>query len=335
MCAGLLALLIAIDAAPPLVVTLVVLVSGAAGIVSWPTYSTILPELVPAEDLPSAVALSTAQWNLGRVIGPVVAGVLIGFAGYTWAFVVNALSFLAVIIAVAPIVVPRPGAPEHRFLRSIRAGLAFTRRDRGLRNGIVLFAINCLLAAPFIALVPAVALKVFNNETPGTSILVTAQGIGAVIMAVSLGTLTHRFGLRRFITITCGLLPIALVAYALSPNLVVATASILVLGAIYLGTFTGTFTIAQTRAPRALRGRVISFYTATLSLCFPIGSVVQGWLGDRIGLPRTTIVAAVGLVIAYGLLTLVGRGFLPGLADPLPPGAAGGAPEPPVEVIPD
>jgi MFS family permease len=80
---------------------------------------------------------------------------------------------------------------------------------------------------------------------------------------------------------------------------------------------------------------VISLYTATLSLCFPIGSIIQGWLGDRIGLPRTTLVAAGGLVVAYAIIMLSGRGFLPGLNDPLPPGAGGGDPEPPVEVIPD
>jgi MFS family permease len=325
------------DAASPIAVTVIITLAGAAGLVAWPTYSAILPELVPHEELPSAVALNTAQWNLGRVLGPAVAGITIAVAGYTWAFVINAATFFAVIIAVLPIVVPRPGAAEHRFLRSVRAGFGFVGRDRGLRNGITLFAINCLIAAPFIALVPAFALKVFANESPGTAILVTAQGIGAVIMAVSLGALTHRFGLRRFITVACCLLPLALVGYALSPNLAVATGAILVLGAVYLGAFTGSFTIAQTRTPRALRGRVIALFTATLSLCFPLGAIAQGWLGDRIGLRSTVLISAGLLVFAYGLFAIGSRGFLPGLDDPLAPGVPGATdePEPPITVIPD
>ena len=336
-CAALLAALVGTGHAPPLAVTLIVLVNGAASVISWPAFSSILPELVPPDDIPSAVALSSTQWNLGRIIGPALAGLVIAVAGYTWAFALNAVSFFAVILAVLPVAVPALEPPEQRFLRSLRAGVGFFRRDRGVRNGVTLWAINSFIAAPFMAMIPAVALKVFDNESPGTAILITAQGIGAVIMALSMGSLTHRFGLRRLLMIACAFLPGVLIAYALSPTLWVATFMMLLVGATYLVTFSGVFTIAQSRAPNIVRGRVVSLFMATVSLAYPLGSLLQGWLGDRIGLPQTTIASAIVLVVIYGIFTATTRGFLPGLDDPLAPGAPGAdaAPEPPIEFVPD
>lgn len=340
LCAAALAVLIVVGAATPIAVTLIVFANGCVATISWPTYSAILPELVAPEDLPGAIGLSSAQWNLGRIFGPIVAGVVIAFGGYSWAFAINAISFFAVIIAFIPIRLPRPAAPEHAFFRSIRAGVGFVRRDRGLRESIMLLALNSLLAAPFIALVPAVALKVFNNESPGTSILVTAQGIGAVAMALSIGVLTHRFGIRRFLRGVLFLMPLGLVAYALSPVLAVATIAIAIVGFLYLGALSGFTTVAQTRTPAALRGRVVSLSVSVLALLYPLGSVVQGWLGDQIGLRRTTLVAAAAMVVGLAIVMVFQRGFAPGLDDPAVAGAPGVAPsaEPPesaIEMIPD
>ena len=107
LAAGLTALA-AFDAAEPWAVTLIVLASGCAGALGFPAYQSMMPDLVPREDLTGAVALGAAQWNLGRVIGPVLAGVVIALGGYEWAFAVNTVSFLAVIVAIAPIRLPAP-----------------------------------------------------------------------------------------------------------------------------------------------------------------------------------------------------------------------------------
>ena len=88
--------------------TLIVLASGCAGAVGFPAYQSLMPDLVPREELASAVALGAAQWNLGRVIGPALAGIVIGIGGFEWAFAINTLSFLAVIAAIAPLRLPPP-----------------------------------------------------------------------------------------------------------------------------------------------------------------------------------------------------------------------------------
>jgi MFS family permease len=299
--AATLTLLAATDTAQPGVVALIVFAAGCAMALGFPAYMALLPDLVPRDDLPGAMALSSAQWNLGRVIGPALAGVVIGFGGYEWAFGINALSFLAVIAVVVSLRLPPPvPVQEASILASIRAGARFASKDPGLRAVIAYMALNSFLAAPFIALVPAVALKVFDNGDFGTALLVTAQGIGAVAMGLSLGPLFARFGGRRVLLGVLFGLPIALVAYAAAPNLAVGVVTIFVVGFLYLGALSSFTTIAQLRAPTELRGRVLSLLMVLLGTLYPLGSVVQGAIADRVGLRATT--AAAGLVMGAALL---------------------------------
>jgi MFS family permease len=312
--AGTLTLLAATDTARPGLVTLIVLAAGCVMALGFPAYQALLPDLVPRDDLPGAVALSSAQWNLGRVIGPALAGVVIGFGGFEWAFAINTLSFLAVIAVVASLRLPPP-APvrETSIAAAIRAGARFASRDPGLRIVIGYMALNSLLAAPFIALVPAVALKLFGNEEFGTSLLVTAQGVGAVLMGLSLGSLFARFGSRRVLFGVLAGLPLALVAYAGAPNLAVGAVTIFVVGFLYLGALSSFVTIAQLRAPAEYRGRVMSLLMMLLGALYPLGSVLQGAIADRVGLRVTT--AGAGILMAATLLVV--RVLRPGVAHAL------------------
>jgi MFS family permease len=301
--AGTLTLLAATDTARPGLVALIVLGAGCAMALGFPAYQALLPDLVPRDDLPGAVALSSAQWNLGRVIGPALAGVVVGVGGFEWAFGINTVSFLAVIVVVASLRLPPP-APvrEASIVAAIRAGARFALNEPGLRVVIAYMALNSLLAAPFIALVPAVALKVFGNEDFGTSALVTAQGVGAVLMGLSLGQLFERFGSRRVLFGVLGGLPLALVAYALAPNLAVGVVTIFLVGFLYLGALSSFVTIAQLRAPAELRGRVMSLLMVLLGALYPLGSVLQGAIADRVGLRATT--AGAGVLMAVTLLAV-------------------------------
>ena len=215
-------------------VTLIVLAAGCALALGFPAYQALLPDLVPRGDLPGAVALSSAQWNLGRVIGPALAGVVIGVGGYAWAFGINAASFFAVVavlVAIRP--PPRRREADPSIVAAIRAGARFARSELGLRVVIGYMALNTLLAAPFIALVPAIALKVFHDGDAGTSALVTGQGLGAVAMGLSLGPLHHRFVGGRVLLGVLGGLPVALCLYAYAPNLAFGVAAIFVVGFLY------------------------------------------------------------------------------------------------------
>jgi len=292
--AGLLTALFVIGSPSAPTVTLIVFAGGIASALGFPAFQAMLPDLVPEEDLPSAIALSSAQFNLGRVVGPAIAGVVIQVGGFAWALGVNAASFLAVVAVLTTLRLPAPTPPPEgeTLWHSMAIGARYVRSDRGLRVSVAAMCVNTLLAAPFIALVPAMAEKVFDAGARGTSILVTAQGIGAVLMGLALGSLTTRLGIRRVVSWMLVLLPPALAIYALAPTLALSAVSLFVVGALYLGALSSFFTVAQLRAPAHLRGRVLAVNNVILGSLYPLGSVTQGRIADSIGLRATTIGAA-------------------------------------------
>jgi MFS family permease len=323
--AALLAALAAWGQPGPVAVIVILFAAGCATSIGFPSYQAILPDLVPVEDVAGAVALSSAQWNLGRVIGPALAGIVISVGGYASAFLVNTLSFLGVIAVIATLKLPPPNREEHiPLLRSIRDGMRVAVRDRGLRLVLALIGIASLLAAPFIALVPAVADKVFHEPTLGTWLLVTAQGAGAVTMALALGPLHLRFGSRRTLVAVVTGLPLALIFYAIAPSLWVAVLAILIVGFLYVGMLSTCTTIVQLRSPAHARGRVLSLLMAQLGIVYPIGAVAQGALGDTIGLRPTIAGAGALLGIAVLALGVLSRSSLSGLDTNVGPEALAG-----------
>jgi MFS family permease len=312
--ATVLTLLAATGDASPGVVVLIVFAAGCVQAIGFPAYQAVLPDLVPPDEILGAVALSSAQWNLGRIVGPALAGVIIGVGGYEWAFGFNAVSFLAVIFAVLQLHLPPPVEAEHDSIAaSVRQGLAYTRSDPGLRVVVGYMALNTFLAAPFIGLVAYMGQEVLGEGAGGTAALVTAQGIGAVAMALSLASLAARFGNGRVLAAVLWGLPPALVLYAVMPNIVLASIAIFLVGFLYLGALSSFTSIAQIRAPAAVRGRVLSVLMVLLGALYPVGTIIQGVLADQIGLRATTAGAA---TIMFGIL-VVTKLVRPRLADEL------------------
>jgi MFS family permease len=315
--ATLLTLLFAIGHPSAPLLALIAFGNGICAGLGFPAFQAILPDLVPLEDLPGAIALSSAQFNLGRIVGPALAGLVIAVGGYAWAEGVNAASFFAVIAVLLTLTLPKPHADARaqKLFHSIAEGFRYVRNERGLRINAAAMCLNTFLAAPFIALVPAMAENVLHHGTVGTPILITAQGIGAVGMALMLGALVQKYGPRRLLVALMAGLPLALAAYAYAPDLALSSVALLVVGALYLGALSTFSTIAQLRAPAAIRGRVVSVNTMILGALYPLGAVVQGKIADGIGLRATTFGAA-----AIMAAVLVGaRVFRPGITSALEP----------------
>lgn len=299
----------------PAVVTLLVLGGGAMAAIGFPAYQAMMPDLVPAGELGSAVSLSSAQYNLGRVIGPALAGVTIVVGGYQLAFAVNAVSFVAVLVALQLVRLPAPGGPAEALplRRRLADGARATGGNPGARFAVMLISVVALTASPFIALVPAMALEVFHSKAAGTSVLVTAQGIGAVAGALALTPLVQRFGRRRMLIGDLVGACAFLVLYGLAPELWVGALALLLVGASYIGVLAGGNTIVQLSAPAAMRGRMLGIYMMALGILYPIGALAQGWLGGWLGLRAVT---AGGAILLLGLVGVaVGVGALPASLD--------------------
>ena len=300
------------------VLTIIAFGNGICAGLGFPAFQAILPDLVPIKDLPGAIALSSAQYNLGRVVGPVLAGVVIAVGGYAWAEAVNAVSFFAVIAVLLTLALPKPSehARDQKLFHSIIEGFRFVRREPGLRINALAMCLNTFLAAPFIALVPAMADKVLHTDI-GTSVLIAVQGMGAVIMAFSLGWLVQRFGPRRLLVGLMAALPFALAAYAYAPDLILSSLAIFFVGALYLGALSSFSTVAQLRAPAAIRGRVLAVNTMILGSLYPLGAVVQGKVADSIGLRATTFGAAAIMAVVLGVTRIVRPGITRALDVPV------------------
>ena len=159
------------------------------------------------------------------------------------------------------------------------------------------------------------ALKVLDSGDRGVSALVAAQGVGAVTTALLLGTLAQRYSSRRVLLWAVWSLPVSLIAYALSPAIVVAVVFIYAVGGLYLGVLSSFTSIAQLRAPTELRGRVMSVLNVLLGGLYPIGALVQGWLSDNIGQRVTQAGAAVAMLVALAILRLMFPRYLRALDD--------------------
>ena len=162
--------------------------------------------------------------------------------------------------------------------------------------------LNFLVAAPFIALIPAMVDQVLQAGRGANSALVTAQGVGAVVAGVALGSLVSRWGVRSTMVRLMATLAPALVAYGLAPNLWWMVPALALVGACYMGSMSTFSTIGQTMSPPESRGRVMAMNNAMLGLRSPLGAIFQGWLGDQVGLRVVTVGS--GVVMAIVMLTV-------------------------------
>lgn len=314
--ATLLTVLSATGNASPGTVTLVVLGNGCVAALILPFWQAMIPDLVPRQDLLAAASLGSAQYNLGRVIGPALAGVLVAATSYTWVFAVNAVSYIAVLAALSALKLPdtrHPSGDEGLWSR-IRAGARAARAEPGCRSALLLISTAALLLAPFIALIPAKAHELAPDSTASlTGGLTTAQGVGAVVGALLIAPLVNRFGRRRMIVRYLVATALLLFAYAATDNVVTAIAALVLVGGAYIGILSGLNTVVQLRAPTEFRGRVLSLYLVALGSLYPIGALIQGAIADRVGLATTT---AAGAMLFLGVLTAVAV-LRPGLLDAL------------------
>ncbi len=296
--AGVLAVLVTSGRATPAIIALLSLATGSVGAFGFPAFQNALPRLVPREHLVAAVGLSNAQWNLGRIIGPSLAGLAIALGGIGTALWCNAISFMAVIVCVL-IVRLGPSSGERRPVwRALADGFHFARTNVDMRRMVPLMVITILIGSPFIAFVSQMATVVFHGDERSTSLLVAAQGIGAVAGAFTLGWSTHRYGLWRVMIGSIAVFGAALMFYGAAPALWVAAIGLGGCGFGYGSSFTTFAGVSQGSASEDMRGRALAVNTFILGALYPIGALAQGALSDRFGLK--------GVTVASGALLMVG-----------------------------
>jgi MFS family permease len=285
----------------PRIAVYLAVIEGFASSASWAAWQSLLPDLVERDEVLAAVSLSSAQFNLGRVIGPLFAAVALALGSPGICFALNAASFVFVVVMFSFVRTP-PRAKVTTRIRPWAETVAGARQAwavRGCRYPILGIAMVAMIVGPFMALIPAMAIDVLHAGKSGTPWLVFGQGVGAVIGALTLPTLARRTSRIYVLRASLATLIVAEAAYGLAPDLVWAVLALVLLGGAYVGALTGLNTSVQLHAPRNERSRILALYTLSLSLSYPLGALVQAAIAKDWGVRHVTETAAalLGIVI--------------------------------------
>ena len=305
-----LAIVLGMGVRSPGVLTLLILLSSAAGAVGAPSYSAMLPDLVPPEELMAMVSLGVYSWNSGRIIGPLLGTALSLTVGPAWTVGFNAFSFM--VMAAAVVLVRRAFRPsaaggDGGVLERLVGGWRTLRATPGCWHGVALLVLFNLTVVPFMGLIPIYAKAEFGGGTGLAGAVASAQGVGAIFGGITITMLAAHYRRSFLVGRLVWVLAMALGAYAVAPSPVWLVASGVVLGAASASMFISTSSIIQRDAPDASRGRVMSIMQASMGVSYGIGLLFIGSIGDLVNLRVAYGVGAVLLVVAFGLLTLRSR----------------------------
>jgi MFS family permease len=252
-------------------------VTGCAQAFGGPAYQSLIPTLVRKDDLPNAIALNSIQFNLARVIGPLVAGLALATLGTVFCFTLNGFSFLAVIVALVSLHA-RHVAPQvtQAMTRELRIGLSYVRHEGPLLILTFLAFVTTFLGASLLTLLPVVAQSVFNKGVGEYSELMAFSGAGAVIGALVVAWLGRfrRMGTTALaVQIIFGLL---IVGFAASRIELLSEALLFAGGAAMMIVFSSTTSLVQLVVPNEMRGRVVSIYMLAFRGGMTLGALAAG-----------------------------------------------------------
>ena len=285
--------------------------SGCGQAFGGPAYQAMIPSLVPRRDLPNAIALNSTQFNLSRVLGPVAGVVVLSWIGVAWCFTLNGLSFFIVIIALTMLqLAPHvPNVNPRRIREELRSGLRYVRESSVISTLAVLAFVTTFLAAPTSTFFPSFATTVLtSSQTPAQrlSMLMAAQGLGAIVGALIIGTVGRFKHMGRALLGGQIVLAIFVAAFAASRSLPLSVVLVFIYGVCSMAVFSMSFSLVQLTAPDELRGRIVSIYMVALRGGFPLGGLVAGAFADHFGAPRVMMVSA-GLLALIAATLLVRR----------------------------
>jgi MFS family permease len=257
-------------------------------------------------DLPNAIALNSSMVNGARLVGPSVAGVLIAAAGEGWCFLVDGVSYLAVIgsLVMMRLGAAPPRGPEKHALQELRDGVRYAFGFAPIRSVLLLLALVSLMGMPYTVLMPVMAGGVLHGGPHALGFLMGATGVGALGGAVYLASRPSVLGLGRVVPAAATLFGAGLIAFSLSRSIALSLVLMVVTGSGFMVQLASSNTIIQTIVREEMRGRVMAFYTMAFMGTAPFGSLLAGLLAARVGAPRTLLVGGCACILGGALFGL-------------------------------
>ena len=287
----------------PLLLTLSVM-QGCINAFDMPGRQSFMVKMVDdRRDLQNAIAINSSMVNMARLIGPSLAGMLIAVSSEGWCFLVDGISYIAVIASLlamrlhAPVIKRAAGSA----LSELKTGWTYVSRFLPIRTILLLFAVLSLMGMPFVVLMPIFAARVLHGGPHTLGFLTGSMGLGALISALSLAARKNVRGLVRIIPVSAGVFGLGLIGFGLSHSFWLSMLMLMVAGMGMMQGMAASNTVIQTLVSDDKRGRVMSYYTMAFMGMAPFGSLLAGAMADAIGAPVT--------VIANGSVVLLGAAW--------------------------
>ena len=252
------------------------------------------------EDLANAIALNSSMVNAARLLGPSIGGVVIAAAGEGWCFMIDAISYLAVIASLLLMTLSsrlsRP-AKDANIFQQLREGWTYVASFAPIRSVLLLLALVSLVGMPYTVLMPIFASQVLHGGPNTLGLLMAASGVGALIGAMFLAARKTVLGLGKFIPLMAATFGVGLVTVSFTRVVWLALLLMVITGLGFMVQMAVSNTVLQTIVDEDKRGRVMSFYTMAFMGTAPFGSLLAGSVADRIGVPYTLMFGGIGCIL--------------------------------------
>ena len=269
-----------------------------------PTRQSFVVDMIEKrEDLGNAIALNSSIVNGARLIGPSVAGVLIATLGEGMCFLLNGLSFIAVIVALLAMkIAPKQREiPRSQVFQGLKEGFSYAFGFAPIRSVLLLLALVSLMGMPYTVLMPIFAEKILHGGPQALGFLMGATGVGAIAGSIYLASRKSVLGLGKIIVISANLFGIGLIAFSLSHLFWLSLLFMLLTGFGMMVQMASSNTVLQTIVEEDKRGRVMSFYTMAFMGMVPFGSLLAGGLANKIGAPNTVMMGGVACILGSAM----------------------------------
>jgi MFS family permease len=276
-------------------------VLGLVNAFDVPTRQSFMLDIVESrDDLGNAIALNSSMFNGARLVGPSIAGIVIAAIGEGLCFLLNAISYVAVIIALfAMRIHPKHGAAKRpqKVLEGFTEGFAYAFGFAPIRSILLLLSLVSVMGMPYTILMPVFAKDILHGGPHTLGFLMGATGVGAMTGALTLASRKSVRGLAKWIPIAASIFAVGLIGFALSRLIWLSMILLFVTGVGMMVQMASSNTIIQTIADDSKRGRVMSFYAMSFMGMAPFGSLLSGSLASSIDAPTTLILGGIAVII--------------------------------------
>ncbi|MEN6606173.1 MAG: MFS transporter [Bryobacteraceae bacterium] len=255
-----------------------------------PARQAFFVQMVGKDDLTSAIALNSSVFNSARVVGPAIAGLLVAVVGEGWCFLINAISYIAVIASLFQLrLASRPARrpPGASPFADVVEGFRYVRHTGPVHALLMLLGIASLVGMPYTVLMPVFADQILQGGARSLGLLLGASGAGAVAGALTVAARRGIRGLGRLVAFSCALFGLFLVLFAMSRSFWLSMLLLFPVGFCVMVQMACSNTLIQTVVPDALRGRVMSLYSMSFLGISPFGALLAGAAAERFGAPLT------------------------------------------------